>query len=91
MERDGNHLTWKQQKATPKMETPAAAEPPARKPQETTTPPISAPPGGRGGVQFSVNVNVSMDEVARWSPERISAFFGGLAQVLAAQKGEDGK
>lgn len=38
-----------------------------------------------GGVQFSVNVHVDMAEFANWRPERIAAFFGGIAQVLAAK------
>lgn len=38
-----------------------------------------------GGVQFQVNVNVDMSEFAGWSADRISAFFSGIAQVLAAK------
>jgi hypothetical protein len=43
--------------------------------------------GGR--VQLHVNIDVSMDEMAGWTPDRISAFFAGLAQVLAAKKGTE--
>lgn len=38
-----------------------------------------------GTVQFHVSVRVDMNEFADWSPERIAAFFGGIAQVLAAK------
>ncbi len=42
-----------------------------------------------GTVQFHVSIRVSMAEMAGWTPERISAFFAGLAQVLAAKKGAE--
>jgi len=38
-------------------------------------------------VSFSVSMDVSMEEISKWEPDRISAFFAGLAQVLAAKKG----
>lgn len=38
-----------------------------------------------GVVQFHVSVRVEMAEFASWSPDRISAFFAGIAQVLAAK------
>lgn len=38
-----------------------------------------------GVVQFHITVKVSMSEFAAWKPERISAFFSGIAQVLAAK------
>jgi hypothetical protein len=38
-----------------------------------------------GGVSFDVSVHVSMSDFAGWRPERISAFFGGIAAVLAAK------
>ena len=40
---------------------------------------------GAGAVQFQVSFKVDMAEVSGWSPERISAFFAGIAQVLAAK------
>jgi hypothetical protein len=46
-----------------------------------------ASPEGR--VQFHVSIDVSMKEMADWQPERISAFFAGLAQVLAAKHGAE--
>lgn len=38
-----------------------------------------------GVVQFHVSVKVDMKEFAGWDPQRITAFFGGIAQVLAAK------
>ena len=38
-----------------------------------------------GVVQFHISVKVDMAEFADWSPERITAFFAGIAQVLAAK------
>lgn len=38
-----------------------------------------------GVVQFHVSVKVDMAEFAGWKPERIAAFFSGIAQVLAAK------
>ena len=38
-----------------------------------------------GLVQFAVSVRVDMSELSTWSPDRIAAFFGGIAQVLAAK------
>lgn len=45
----------------------------------------------QGLVQFHVNVKVDMAEMEAWSPDRISAFFGGIAQVLAAKNAIEGK
>lgn len=42
----------------------------------------------KGAVHLSVTVNVDLEQISRWRPDRITAFFGGLAQVLAAQKGD---
>jgi hypothetical protein len=38
-----------------------------------------------GVVQFHISVKVDMAEFSDWSPDRITAFFGGIAQVLAAK------
>jgi hypothetical protein len=42
-----------------------------------------------GAIQFHVSIRVTMQEMAGWSPDRITAFFAGLAQVLAAKKGTE--
>jgi hypothetical protein len=38
-----------------------------------------------GYVDFHVAIRVGTAEFSTWRPERISAFFGGIAQVLAAK------
>jgi hypothetical protein len=38
-----------------------------------------------GVVQFQVSVKVDMAEFAGWEPQRITSFFAGIAQVLAAK------
>jgi hypothetical protein len=38
-----------------------------------------------GVIQFQVSVKVSMAELSGWSADRITAFFGGVAQVMAAK------
>ena len=43
-----------------------------------------------GIVHFHVEVRVDMAEFANWRPERISAFFSGIAQVLAAKAEVEG-
>lgn len=37
---------------------------------------------------MNFNVEVDMEKMKDWSPDRIAAFFKGLADVMAAQKGE---
>lgn len=39
------------------------------------------------GIRYSVTINVNMEEMATWGADRIAAFFHGLAQVIAAEKG----
>ncbi len=39
----------------------------------------------QGVVQFHVSVKVDMNEFKSWAPDRIAAFFAGIAQVLAAK------
>jgi hypothetical protein len=38
-----------------------------------------------GVIQFHISVKVNMAEFAGWEPGRITAFFGGIAAVLAAK------
>jgi hypothetical protein len=38
-----------------------------------------------GVLRFNVDVSVDMKEFATWQPDRISAFWAGIAQVLAAK------
>lgn len=43
--------------------------------------------GTDGMLQFAISIRVSMAELANWSPDRITAFFSGVAKALAANKG----
>lgn len=40
-----------------------------------------------GGITYDVSISVSMAEMKDWTPDRITAFFAGIAQVLAAKNG----
>lgn len=62
-------------------ESRESAPGPARTGAVSTT--FAAQPSGV--VQFGVSVKVDMAELSTWSAERITAFFGGIAQVLAAK------
>jgi hypothetical protein len=62
---------------------PPAPEPvPLRSPGDVRTGFTASP---AGAVSFNVNVNVDMAEFASWRPDRIQAFFRGIAEVLAAK------
>jgi hypothetical protein len=41
----------------------------------------------QGGVDFNVSIHVDMKEFGGWQPDRISKFFSGIAEVLAAKAG----
>lgn len=47
--------------------------------------PASLASVGAGVISFNISVNVRMEELHGWEPARISAFFAGVAQVLAAK------
>jgi hypothetical protein len=70
--------------------TAVAAGPPIAV-QDTTQAPTRgvettfARPSSGDGVHFSVTIDVDTKEMGTWSPDRISAFFAGFAQVLAAK------
>jgi hypothetical protein len=38
-----------------------------------------------GGIRLDISIDVNMGEMAKWSSDRITAFMGGLAQVLSAK------
>lgn len=40
----------------------------------------------KDGIEVHVSVRADMSEFSTWRPERISAFFQGIAQVIAAAK-----
>jgi hypothetical protein len=70
-------------------------EPSAKPESPPPTPPATKPGSGgvsttftqqpEGLVQFAVSVRVDMTELRTWKPDRIAAFFAGIAQVLAAK------
>lgn len=72
------------EEATPSKQEDATTPPP-----EPRTMPTAAVPSlfgtTEGAVNFHVSVRVDMGEFANWKPDRIAAFFGGMAQVLAAK------
>ncbi len=91
---DGDHLILGVAGTSAASTTPAEAESDAAALKDALRPVTS----GRGRsvdstftqqpeglVQFAVSVRVDMAELSTWSPDRIGAFFGGIAQVLAAK------
>ena len=42
-----------------------------------------------GSIGFHVDIQIEMAEISSWKPDRITAFFSGLAQVLAAKRGSE--
>lgn len=64
----------------------AAGGPPApRDPPRAPSVSTAFNQGAEGIVAFHIEVRVDMKDFANWRPDRISAFFGGIAQVLAAK------
>ena len=92
--REGHQVSWVP--ASPSTEPRELPEPEPEEEQVTSTadnePRETVPErtSGIGGVSFTVSIQVATEEISRWSPERITAFFGGLAQVLAAQRNGGG-
>jgi hypothetical protein len=87
--RDGNVLKAKALAPSPSIPadgtdlTPGEASQPATAARTAITTMFSQ--AAEGAVQFHVSVKVDLAEFAGWKPERITAFFGGIAQVLAAK------
>jgi hypothetical protein len=93
--RDGNQLSLGNE-ATAAETTPPRQEHPSSERRDESAPvrPSAASVATsfattEGAVQFHVSIRVTMQEMAGWPPDRISAFFAGLAQVLAAKKGSE--
>lgn len=42
-----------------------------------------------GRIQINVAIDLDTTQIAGWPPDRITAFFGGLAQVIAAKSSND--
>jgi DNA-binding IclR family transcriptional regulator len=97
--RDGTQLSLGPQASGEGTEAPQAQKekPVASDAQEVRAEVSARPPGAiatgfmstEGGVQFHVAIKVDMKEMAGWAPDRIAAFFSGIAQVLAAKKGTE--
>jgi hypothetical protein len=90
IQRDGNQV----KKGNVNMTAASAAAtnetpPPMPKPENQTQDLSKTMPSlfgtTEGQVQFNIAVKVSMGEFANWQADRIAAFFGGIAQVLAAK------
>ncbi|MEN3334958.1 MAG: hypothetical protein V7641_4323 [Blastocatellia bacterium] len=89
IQRDNGRIT----KASTSLVTP----PPTERPHAQATPEPRETQSGKstvttsfsqpteGVVRFNVSVRVDMAEFAGWKPDRIAAFFQGIAQVLAAK------
>jgi hypothetical protein len=93
--RDGNQLLLGDEAAAPETMAPRQNKSAFSEPREEAPPPRSSTNVAtsflttEGAVQFHVSIRVSMQEMAGWTPDRIGAFFAGLAQVLAAKKGTE--
>lgn len=89
MQRDGSIIRLTKAGAVPTEappERPAAAAAPEREATPAKAPITTAfMQPAEGKVQFHVSVIVDMSEFSTWEASRISAFFGGIAQVLAAK------
>lgn len=73
-------------------DVPASAPPAAQpKPQESSEPAVNASKlntsvqATPGKFNLNISVEVDMAEFSTWRPERIQAFFRGVAEVLAAK------
>ncbi len=93
VQRDGNQIKKGVMSMSASLTAPTESPPSKQEPiasQEVVAPPpkpVVASLFGttEGAVNFHVSVRVDMGEFANWKPERIAAFFGGIAQVLAAK------
>jgi hypothetical protein len=88
IERDGTQI----RRGDPASSGP---QPAALEPEPTPVPehdPLVPPnpliaPQGEGAVTFQIGVQVDLAELRDWDAQRISSFFAGMAQVLAAKSG----
>jgi hypothetical protein len=94
--RDGNQLSLGETGGPEASTSPKSATTSSEQRDDSATPsrPAAATVATsfmntEGAVQFHVSIRVSMQEMAGWTPDRITAFFTGLAQVLAAKKGTE--
>ena len=89
IERDGSQVRLADR--SPASQQPTTSERPPAPGSDPPNPPNPLVPQGApqpvGGVNFQVGIHVDMEELAGWEPERITAFFAGMAKVLAAKGG----
>jgi hypothetical protein len=90
VKRDGNMLRKVDGEAPPSpqignVESPPAPTPLAPEKAQEGVHSGFAQDSAAGYVEFHVNVKVRTAEFSTWRPERITAFFGGIAAVLAAK------
>jgi hypothetical protein len=89
--RDGSMLSLVRRRPNEMPPEPIPEKPvvsTARGPDDPGGADLSELPFGQvGSIKFSVSINVDMTQMAQWEPQRIAAFFTGLAQVIASQKG----
>jgi hypothetical protein len=68
----------------PPPEHARTSEPePTAPPKQNVATAFAASP--EGGISFHISVRVNMEQFSSWKPERITAFFAGIAQMLAAK------
>jgi hypothetical protein len=86
--REGNMIKLATATITEPIASPAKTEP---VPSDTSTREVRDTvrsdyvQSPQDGVRFNISVNVNMTDFANWRPDRLAAFFGGIAQVLAAK------
>lgn len=96
-QRDGDML----KSAKPAFEFGPSGNPPPEAARPTESAAIAAVPvkdnvatafaaSPEGGISFHISVRVNMEDFANWRPERIQAFFAGIAQMLAAKASVEG-
>src|SRR5207249_11940314 len=62
---------------------------PSRDPARPRTTNVVTPSTEGGSIAYDVSIRVRMSDMGGWSADRISSFFTGLAQVVAAGKDQD--
>lgn len=88
IERDGSQVRLADRSAASEQPTTAERLPaPGPDPPNPPNSLVPLTPQPEGGVSFQVGIHVDMEELAGWEPERIAAFFAGMAKVLAAKGG----
>lgn len=71
--------------------TPQPIAQPVEHPKPTVPTHTIPSPSTSGRIQINVSIDVDMLQMVGWQPDRISAFFSGIAQVIAAKGGDAGK